>query len=151
MTSNANRSLGELRSLYTKKLQTWRRQQQEHEQKIEECRQQIRACEAKLNHIQALMNEPGKAVAPPVKTGRRTKVRRQRRSPVKIAALQALHNRPGQRLTTKQLLTAIRKDTGKRVSRQSINVNIGLLETEGLVQKLPAPKGAGARFVYSAL
>ena len=140
--------------LYTRKIRYWSRQKDEHEKKIEQCRREIRACQAKLRHVEALIGSP--ATKAPLKTTsvkrkRRTKKRRRRRSPVKIDTLQALRNRPGERLTTKQLLAAIRQDTGKRVSRQSVNVNLGLLEKEGLLQKLPAPRGSGARFVYSAV
>lgn len=149
MANTAKLSLAELKALYTRKIEYWQRQKLEHEKQIEQCQQEIQACETKLRHVQALIGEPSTPV--PKTPRRRTRKRRQRHSPVKLATLQALRNRPGERLTTKQLLTAIRKDSGKRVSRQSINVNVGLLEREGLVLKQPAPKGAGARFVYSAL
>ena len=150
MKDIAKRSLGELKELYSRKIRYWTDQQHEHEKKIAQCKQEIKAYEAKLRHVEALMGAPA---APKAATAprRRTKKRRRRASPVKVATLQALRNRPGERLTTKQLITAIRKDTGKRVSRQSVNVNLRLLEKEGLLRKQPAPSGAGARFVYSAM
>ena len=143
-------SLGELKALYTRKIQYWQQQKLEHEKKIEQCRREIVACEAKLRHVEALVGSPAAAPAAPAPR-RRIKGRRRRRSPVKAATLAALRNRPGERLTTQKLMTAIRHDTGKRVSRQSVNVNLGLLEKEGFISKLAAPRGAGARFVYSAV
>lgn len=149
-TENTNRSLGELKELYNRKVKYWSDKKREHEKAIERCRREIQACDAKLRHIEALLGIPrAKPAAAPRRRGK--KQRRRRPGPVKVATLQAMRNRPGERLTTKQLLAAIRHDTGKRVSRQSVNVNLGQLEKEGLVQKHAAPRGTGARFVYSAL
>lgn len=152
MTDLAQRSLGELKGLYTRKIEYWQQQKLEHEKKIDQCVAEIAACTAKLRHVEALLGSPGAAPAPPAsgQPRRPAKRRRRRASPVKAATLQALRNRPGERLTTKKLLTAVRHDSGKRVSRQSVNVNLGLLEKEGAVRKLPAPRGSGARFVYTA-
>ena len=150
MADMKSKSLGELETLYEGKLRYWRQQQQQHEKKIEECKQQIAACEAKLRHVRALTGKPsGKmaSAAPP----QNKKQKRQRKSPVREATLRALRNRPGERLTTKQLLTAIRADGRKKVSRQSVNVNVALLEKAGLIRRDPAPRGSGARFVYSAI
>ncbi len=153
MADITKHSLGELKDIYTRKIRYWKDQLLAHEKKIEQCRREITACEAKLRHVQALVGSPTAApkaatTSPPRRGKKR---RRNRQSPVKTATWQALRNRAGERLTTNQLLTAIRHDTGKRVSRQSVNVNLGLLEKEGSVQKFTAPKGAGARFVYSAV
>ncbi len=152
MTDITKQSLGELKELYIRKIKYWSQQKLKHEEKIEQCRREIQACEAKLSHVEALVGSPAAPKASAAKTSRRrTKKRRIRQSPVKMATLLALRNRPGELLTTKQLLTAIRKDTGKRVSRQSITVNLGLLEKEGRIGKQPAPRGSGARFVYSVV
>ncbi len=159
MADITKRSLGELKELYTRKIQYWSQQKLEHEKKIEQCRREIEACQAKLRHVLALVGAPAApaaavpgAVRTSVKAPRQRKKRRRiRQSPVKMATLLALRNRPGELLTTKQLLTAIRKDTGKRVSRQSVNVNLGLLEKERRVRKQPAPRGSGSRFVYSIM
>ncbi len=150
MTDITQRSLGELKELYIRKIKYWSQQKLEHEEKIEQCRREIKACETKLRHVEALVGSPAAPRAAAAKAPRRrTKRRRIRQSPVKMATLLALRNRPGELLTTRQLLTAIRKDTSKRVSRQSVTVNLGLLEKEGRVRKQPAPRGSGARFVYS--
>ncbi|MCP5118647.1 MAG: hypothetical protein GY953_48155, partial [bacterium] len=146
MTDITKRSLGELKELYTRKIHYWNQQKLEHEKQIEQCRREIQACEAKLRHVEALVGSPAVPKAKPAKAPRRrAKKRRTRRSPVKTATLLALRNRPGELLTTRKLLTAIRKDTSKRVSRQSVTVNLGLLEKEGRVRKQPAPSGSGAR------
>ena len=153
MKDITTQSLGELKALYTRKIQHFTAEKLAAEKKIDQCRREIKAAEGKLRHIEALVG--GAAAAPKAAATkaprRRGRKRRPRSSPVKIATLQALRNRPGQRLTTRQLLAAIRHDTGKRVSRQSVNVNLGLLEKEKSIQRFPAPRGAGARFVYSAL
>ena len=47
------------------------------------------------------------------------------------ATLKVLRNRPGQRLTVAQIRTLIRKDTNRRASRQSVNVNLDILEQAG--------------------
>ncbi len=153
MTDMTQRSLGELQQLYTRKIEYWRKKQLEHEKGIEQCRREIAACQGKLSHVEALIGGPAapKKAAAAKAIRRRGKKRRIRQSPVKMATLVALRNRPGERLNTRQLLAAIRKDTGKRVSRQSVNVNLGLLEKERRVSKHPAPRGSGARFVYSVV
>ncbi len=152
MTDITKRSLGELKELYTRKIEYWTTQRDEHEKKLAQCRREIKACEAKLRHVEALVGSPAapKAAAAPRRL-KRQRVKRRRVSPVKAATDLALRNRPGERLNTRQLLTAIRKDTGKPVSRQSVNVNLALLEKEGKIKKQPAPSGSGARFVYSAI
>ena len=144
-------SLGELEAQYKRQLQYWANQKLQHEKKIEECRREMAACEANLRHVQALVGGPAAIAAAVAPTGRRAKPKRRRKSPVRAATLQALRNRPGERLTTRQLLAAIRKDTRKKVSRQSVNVNVGILEQQGLIRRDPAPRGTGSRFVYSAV
>ena len=151
MKDITKQSLGELKALYTRQIQHWTAEKLAAEKKIEQCRREIKAAEGKLRHIEALVGAPATATKAVAKAPRRRGKKRRRSSPVKIATLKALRNRPGQRLTTKQILTAIRHDTGKRVSRQSVNVNLGLLEKEKSIQRFPAPRGAGARFTYSAL
>ncbi len=152
MTDITQHSLGELKELYTRKIEYWKKQKIEHEKKIEQCQREIQACESKLRHVEALIGSPAAPAAPAApakKATRKRKKRRIRQSPVKMATLLALRNRPGEQLTIRKLLTAIRKDTRKKVSRQSVTVNLGLLEKEGRVRKQPAPRGSGARFVYS--
>lgn len=149
--SMKQRSLGELEELYQRKLQYWANQKLAHEKKIEECRREMAACEAKLRHVQALIGGQQEPAVADVAPGRRPKQKRRRKSPVREATLQALRNRPGERLTTRQLLAAIRQDTRKKVSRQSVNVNVGILEQQGLIRRDPAPRGSGSRFVYSAV
>lgn len=151
MTDISQHSLGELKEFYTRKIRYWSEQKEKHEKKLEQCEREIEACETRLRHVEALLGSPP---APTAQTAakprrRRSKRRRIRQSPVKMATLLALRNRPDELLTTKQLLAAIHKDTGKRVSRQSVNVNLGILEKEGRLIKQPAPRGAGARFVYT--
>ena len=142
--SMKQRSLGELEELYQRKLQYWANQKLAHEKKIEECRREMAACEAKLRHVQALIGGKQEPAVAGVAPGRRPKQKRRRKSPVREATLQALRNRPGERLTTQQLLAAIRQDTRKKVSRQSVNVNVGILEQQGLIRRDPAPRGTGS-------
>ena len=121
-----------------------------------QCEQQMAAYDQKLRHIKALVNGPQAAAAaplpapvaaPPIK--RRGK--RRRKSPIRDATVLALRNRPGQKLTAAQIRTAIRKDTHRRGTRQSINVNLNMLVKAGLVKRARAPKGSGAQFVYWAV
>ena len=92
-----------------------------------------------------LIASPEGALPPPRR-------RRRRRAPVKEVTHLVLKNRPGQWLTARQVRAAIRKDTSKRVSRQSVNVNLNLLEKAGQVRRRPAPKGSGgARYVFQAV
>ena len=152
MAKNTTLSLGELKQFYTQQLQYWIAQQRQYEQYVEQCQREIQACRANLHHVEALLGtEAARTTATPAPVRRGKKKRRRRDGPVKVATLQALRNRPGQRLSTKQLLAAIRQDTRKKVSRQAININLGQLENEGKVQKFPAPRGTKARFVYAAL
>ena len=151
MSQLKNASLGELEDTYKRKLQYWKNQQLAYQNKISECLREIATCEANLRHVQALLGVPAPVQVASAKPTRRKKQRRQRRSPVREAALQALRNRAGQRLTTKELIKAIHADTRKKVSRQSVNVNVGVLEKQGLIRRDPAPRGSGSRFVYSAI
>ena len=157
MTDINSQSLGQLEDQYKRRLAQWKTQRSGHLQKIAECDQQIDACETKLNHIQALRGgpavTPAKAAPPSRATVRKPaakKAKRRRKSPVREATLKVLRHRPGQRLSVAQIRTLIRKDTSKRVSRQSINVNLDILEQAKLVRRYPAPRGAGARFVFEA-
>ncbi len=147
MAASKERSLGELEQLYQQKIKHWADQRREQAAKLAHCDQQLRAYEEKLRWVRTLITSPEGAQLPaPVKKKRR------RKSPVKEVTLEVLRNRPGQWLTAKQLRTEIRRDTHKRVSLQSISVNVNLLERAGQIQRRPAPKGSGgAHYVYSAV
>ena len=151
MKNVKNQSLAELEAQYQQKLQHWTNRRQEHLKQVEECEKQMSAYDQKLRYIQALVNGPQAAAAatPPAPVKRRGK--RRRKSPIRDATLLALRNRPGQRLTAKQVGTAIRKDTSKRPSRQAVNLNLNILEDDGLVQRARAPRGSGAQFVFWAV
>ncbi len=151
MENIKQRSLEELEKLYQEKLQQWQGKRLQHLKRAEECEQQVTLYEQKLRHIKALVNGPA-AVAPPsptvtVKRGGK----RRRKSPIRDATLLALRNRPGLKLTAAQVRTAIRKDTHRRGTRQSVNVNLNQLAKAGLVKRARAPKGSGAQYVYWAV
>lgn len=147
MAESKDRSLGELESTYKQKLKHWTDQRAELVARLAHVDQQLRACEEKLRWVQTLIVSPDGALPPAPKKGRR-----RRRSPVKELTYKVLANRPGQWLTGSQIKTLIRKDFHKRPSRQSINVNLRLLEKTGRIRRRPAPKGsAGAHYVYSAV
>ncbi len=149
-----NRSLAELEDLYQKKLQHWAGRRDELLKQVQACEQQMTAYDQKLRYIRALVNGPEAAAATPARMAQAktaVKKKRRRKSPIREATLQVLRNRPGQKLTVAQIRTAIRKDTHKRCSRQSINVNVDLLEEAGLVNRERAPRGSGARFVFWAV
>lgn len=148
MAGNKDLSLGEMEATYQRQLQHWTGQRTELVAKLSHVDQQLRAAEEKLRWVQTLIASPNGALpsAAPKTGGRR------RKSPVKELTYQVLRNRPGQWLTGGQIKTAIRKDTNKRPSRQSINVNLRLLEKQGKIRRRPAPKGSGgAHYVYSAV
>lgn len=151
MMENEERSLGELEELYNRQIQEWAAKRREHEKEIERCQREIQARRAKLRHVEALLGKSGTQTANGAPETPEEKERRRRLAPVKIATWRALRHRPGKRLTTRELLAAIHEDIGKWVSRQSVNVNLGVLEKEGRVQKHPAPRSSGARFVYEAV
>ncbi len=152
MDSIKNRSLAELEVLYQKKLQHWSDRRQEHLKQAQECEQQMTLYDQKLRHIRALVNGPQAAAAPPVLPAPvKRRGKRRRKSPIRDATLLVLRNRPGLKLTSGQIRTAIRKDTHKRCSRQAVNVNVNVLEEAGLVRREKAPKGTGAQFVYWAV
>ncbi len=147
MASTKDRSLGEMEATYQQKLQYWTGQRSELVARLAHVDGQLKACEEKLRWVQTLISSPDGALPAPAKTGRR-----RRKSPVKELTYRVLANRPGQWLTGAQIKTAIRKDTHKRPSRQSINVNLRLLEKTGNIRRRPAPKGSGgAHYVYSAV
>jgi hypothetical protein len=146
----SQQSLGDLKKHYSGEIRALVRRQAEHEEQAAECKRKIKLLEAKLRHVEALLGG-APASRPAAVAGGKKKGKRRRQSPVRDATLAALRARPGERLTTRQLVTAIRKDRSRRVSRQAVNVNLGLLEREGLVLKEPAPAGSGARFVYSVV
>ncbi len=145
------RSLDELEALYQKKLQAWTDRRQKHLKQAEECQQQIALYEQKLRHVKALVNGPQAVTAPLPATPVKRSGKRRRKSPIRDATLLALRNRPGQKLTAAQVRTAIRKDTHRRGTRQSVNVNLNQLVRAGLVKRARAPKGSGAQFVYWAV
>ncbi len=147
MAATKDRSLGELEASYKQQLQNWTDQRAEQVQKLAEIDRQLRAYEEKLRWVQTLIASPDGALPEPPR-----KRRRRRKAPVKELTYGVLQRRPGQWLTGAQIKTAIRKDTHKRPSRQSINVNLRLLEKTGKIRRRPAPKGSGgAHYVYSAV
>ncbi len=148
MADTKDRSLGELEALYQSKIGHWADRRAKLVAELGDCDQQLRAYEEKLRWVRTLIVSPeGVLPAAPVSTQKR-----RRKSPVKQVTYQVLSNRPGQWLTAKQIRTTIRKDTNKRVSRQSVNVNLNLLEKAGQIQRRPAPKGSGgAHYVFSAV
>ncbi len=154
MNDVKDRSLAELEVLYQQKLQHWAGRRDELLKQVQACEQQMAAYDQKLRYVRALVSGSEAVPVAPAKiaqAGKRGKVKRRRKSPVRDATLKVLRNRPGQRLTVAQIRTAIRKDTHRRVSRQAINVNADILEEAGLIQRARAPKGSGARFVFWAV
>lgn len=146
MTRGKDRSLGELEELYESKIKHWADQRAELMARLGRCDERLKAYEEKLRWVRTLITAPEGTAAPPAPAKRR----RQRKSPVKDATYQVLAARPGEWLTAKEVMTAIRKNGGKRVSRQSVNVNLQMLEKAGRVRRKPAPKGSGgAHYVFS--
>ena len=151
MENVKNQSLAELEKSYQKHLEHWTKRRQEHLKQAEECEKQISAYDQKLRYIKALVNGPqAAAVAPPVAPIKR-RGKRRRKSPIRDATLLVLRNRPGQRMSAAQVRTAIRKDTHKRCSRQAVNLNLNILEEDGLIKRARAPRGSGAQFVFWAV
>ncbi len=148
MTTGKDLSLGELEALYQQKIRHWADQRAALVAKISEVDQRLNAYEEKLRWVKTLITAPeGSLPQPPARARRR-----RRKSPVKEVTYRVLRDRPGQWLTGAQIKTAIRKDTHKRPSRQSINVNLRLLEKSGKIRRRRAPKGSGgAHYVYSAV
>ncbi len=151
MENIKQRSLEELEQQYQGKLQHWKDRRLQHLKQAEECEQQVLLYEQKLSHIQALVNGPQAAAPQPRATPVKRAGKRRRKSPIRDATLLVLRNRPGQKLTAAQVRTAIRKDTHRRGTRQSVNVNLNQLVQAGLVKRARAPKGSGAQFVYWAV
>jgi hypothetical protein len=157
MTDIKDRSLTELESLYKSQIAALAEREKQLLAELEECRRQIEEHEQKLRLVGVLAGKPP-ALPEPVMAPRRKpaakpagKQRKARYSPVKVATLQVLRDRPGKRMTVQQIRSAIRKDTNKRVSRQSINVNVDRLEEEGKIRRDRAPRGTNARFVFWAV
>ncbi len=147
MAGGKDRSLGELEALYMQKMKYWTDQRAEIVARLSECDQSLKAYDEKLRWVRTLIVAPEGTVPLAAPRGRK----RRRKSPVKEVTYGVLRDRPGQWLTASQILTAIRKDTHKRVSRQAVNVNLNVLEKAGRVQRRPAPQGSGgAQFVFSA-
>ncbi len=147
-----NKSLEELEALYQEKLQHWSDRRSEHLKQAEECERQMAAYDQKLRYIRAIVNGQEAAAAMPVPAATvKGKAKRRRRSPLREATLTVLRSRPGQKLTARQIRTAIRKDTHKRCSRQTVNNNVTALEEMGLVGRERAPRGSGAQFVFWAV
>lgn len=146
MAGGKDTSLGQLETSYRSKIQELTDQRARLTEQLDACDEQLRTFQEKLHWVQTLIVAPDGARIPQ----RRTK--RGRKSPVKLLTYQVLRDRPGQWLTARQIFTAIRKDTNKRVSRQSINVNLNLLEKTGQIRRRPAPKGSGgAHYVFTAV
>ncbi len=147
MTGGKNRSLGELEASYKKKLEELTGQRLAIAKQAEELDRKLKAYNEKLHWVRTLIVAPD-STDPLPKRKRKTGPRR---SPVREAVYQVLSDRRGQWFTARQVGTLIRKDTSKRPSRQSVNVNLNLLEKAGRVQRRPAPRGSGgAQFVFSA-
>ncbi len=151
MDNIKQRSLEELEVLYQKKFQDWKDRRSKHLEQAEACQQQMALYEQKLRHIKALVNGSQAVPAPPPAVPVARSGKRRRKSPIRDATLLALRNRPGQKLTAAQVRTAIRKDSHRRGTRQSVNVNLNQLVKAGLVKRARAPKGSGAQFVYWAV
>jgi hypothetical protein len=145
MKGSKNRSLGELEALYRQKIKHYGDQRAALVGQLRRCDEQLKTYEEKLRWVKNLIASPEGALPSPPR-------RRRRKAPVKEVTYLVLKNRPGQWLTAAQVRTAIRNDTSKRVSRQSVNVNLNLLEKAGQVRRRPAPKGSGgARYVFQAV
>ncbi len=151
MDNIKQRSLEELEELYQGKLRHWQERRLQHLKQAEECEQQISLYEQKLRHIQAIVNGPPAAAPPVSQAPVKRSGKRGRKSPIRDATLLALRNRPGQKLTVSQVRTAIRKDTHRRGTRQSVSVNLNQMVRAGLVKRGRAPRGSGAQFVYWAV
>ncbi len=155
MSEIKNRSLAELEGLYKEKLQHWTEQRLGYLKQAQECEAKMRLYDQKLRHIQALVDPNAVAKAPPpmlsVATEKRKPATKYRDTPLRRATLQVLRNRPGQKLTTRQIRTLIRKDTNKRCSRQTVNNNVNILEEQGKILRQRAPKGTGSQFVFWAV
>ncbi len=148
MSRSKDLSLGELEALYKSKIRHWTDRRAELASQLAQCDQQLKVNEEKLRWVRTLIVSPEGAL-PVTPSG--TKKRR-RKSPVKEVTYKVLANRPGQWLTGAQIKTLARKDFNKRPSRQSINVNLNLLEKTGQIRRRPAPKGSGgAHYVFSAV
>lgn len=144
MTEGKNQSLGELEESYRVRIQKLTDQRTELANQLAACDQEMRGYQEKLHWVQTLIVSPHGQRVP--------RRKRRRKSPVKLLTYQVLSKRPGEWLTARQIFSLIRKDTHKRPSRQSINVNLNLLEKDGKVRRRPAPKGSGgAQYVYSVV
>ncbi len=149
MAASKDRSLGEMEALYKQKIQALTNQRVGLVKQLDDVDQKLKAYGEKLHWVRNLIVAPEDTAPPPPPAGK--KKRKPRYSPVKEATLIVLRNRRGQWLTARKIRTLIRTDTSRRVSRQSVNVNLNLLEREGHVKRRPAPKGSGgAQFVFSA-
>lgn len=147
-------SLGKLERQYQTKIRELTAKKEQLQKQLQALDRELRSYQGKLHHVQALVGSEAKPAAVPPARPARTRGGRQRRkrsSPVKTATLQALRNRPGQVLTVRQLVSAIRQDTNRRVSRQAVDVNVDRLEAEGLIKRLRAPKGTRAHFAFTAV
>jgi hypothetical protein len=148
MATGKDLSLGELEALYRQKIKTLTDERTALAKRIGECDDKLKTFEEKLRWVRTLMAAPDSSAPLPAAP----KKRRQRRSPVRTATLKVLRGQPGQWLTSSQILTAIRRDSRKKVSRQAVNVNLNQLAKARLVQRRRAPAGSdGAHFVYSAV
>ena len=163
-----NLSLSKLEDLYKKKIAHWSEQRRALLEQAKACGQRMSEADQKLRHVQALIGGPQSAAAALFKPGlaksglakpglaksravNGSKKKRRRKSPIREATLTVLRNRPGQKLSAAQMRTAIRKDTHRRCSRQSVHNNVNVLEEDGLVKRARAPRGTGAQFVFWAV
>ena len=148
MATAKDLSLGELEALYGRKIRALTDERAAIVKRLAECNEKLKVFEEKLHWVQTLMAAPDSGQ--PVKPAK--KARRKRRSPVREATLRVLRARPGEWLTARQVMTSIRKDTHRRVSRQSVNVNLNQLEQAGQLRRRRATPGSGgAQYVYTAV
>ena len=147
-SSSKHLSLGELETLYLQKIKSFNEERTALVKRLGECDKQLKAYEERLHWVRSMIASPDSSAPLPAPAKKR---RRQRHSPVRAATLKVLRERPGQWLTSSQILTAIRR-TRRRASRQSVNVNLNQLRKSGEVQRRRAPAGSdGAQYIYSAI
>ena len=146
MAKSQDRSLGELETLYKEKIRGLAGRRDALVSQLNECEKELRAYEEKLHWVRTLITSPDSAAVP----ARPGKKKRRRKSPVRDLVRAALANRRGQWLTAAEVRSAIRKDSNKGVSRQSINTNLNQLVDDGEALRKRAPKGSGgAWYVFS--
>ncbi|MEM7586567.1 MAG: hypothetical protein AAF560_24475 [Acidobacteriota bacterium] len=147
MSDPKNLSLAELKALYEERHAHWTRKHHEILQAAEESRRKAEQYQQKLRYVQALQD----GIELPIEPARPRRRRRRRHSLYRDAVLKVLNDRPGHQLSEAQILDAVRNETGRSCSRQTINNNVYVLEQDGLIQRERAPRGSGSQFVFSAI